>query len=226
MSAILLAEQSVPVHMRLENRLIGLGHQVTSVSDVDLVDMVKLHPYDMILWDVRECNDLNREILNQIRLFSDVPLMIIRGRGTPEYSNNVFEDPFSSVLEVPPDDEALDNIINEHLREAYRRTHNIRLYEYKGLKLSSGSIKRAEMREKGLDLTVKEYMILSLLMSHRECIYTKSTLYEAVWRQPYTGDDNAVKIHISNLRSKLRKADPGEKYIETVWGLGYRLWKN
>lgn len=102
----------------------------------------------------------------------------------------------------------------------------MRLYQYKGLKMSGGSIKKVEMNHKGLDLTVKEYMILSLLMRHRNRIYTKASLYEAVWRQPYTGDDNAVKIHISNLRSKLKKVDPDTKYIETVWGLGYRLSQN
>ncbi len=69
-------------------------------------------------------------------------------------------------------------------------------------------------------------MILNLLMCHRDRIHTKAVLYETIWRQAYTGDDNAVKIHISNLRSKLKRADPGEQYIETVWGLGYRMCRD
>ena len=105
-----------------------------------------------------------------------------------------------TVIEVPVDSEKLKECMIYYLREAYRRSHDMRLYQYKSLKISNGSIKKAEINQRALDLTVKEYMILSLLMRHRNRIYTKASLYEAVWRQPYTGDDNAVKIHISNLR--------------------------
>lgn len=84
------------------------------------------------------------------------------------------------------DGEELEESMVYYLREAYRRSHDMRLYQYKGLKISNGSIKKAEINQRGLDLTVKEYMVLSLLMRHRNRIYTKSSLYEAVWRQPYT----------------------------------------
>ena len=76
-----------------------------------------------------------------------------------------------------------------------------------------------------LELTAKEYMILEMLMMHREKVYTKANLYETIWNEEYLGDDNAVKTHISNLRSKLKKVNHKQEYIETVWGLGYRLLK-
>lgn len=225
MSAILLAEQSIPSALRLEEHLRGLGFQVTSVADADIVDMVKLHPFDMIIWAVEHPDASEKAKLGQIHMFSDAPLLKIWEKGTPEIVGDT-ENLFDSVIGLPMETRDLMDTMNYHLREAYRKSHNMRLYQYKGLKISNGSIKKVEVNHKGLDLTVKEYMILSLLMCHRDCIYTKASLYEAVWRQPYTGDDNAVKIHISNLRSKLKKADPDETYIETVWGLGYRLCKN
>lgn len=226
MSAILLAEQSISSRICLEQRLKRLGFQVTSVADSDLVAMVKLHPFDMIIWAVRLPGEAEKVTCDQIRLFSDAPLLVIREKGTIDFTIEGGDSLCDAVMEIPADDENLMDIVSYYLREAYRKSHNIRLYQYKGLKISSGCIKKAEMNQKGLDLTVKEYMILSLLMCHRDCIYTKASLYESVWRQPYNGDDNAIKIHISNLRSKLRKADPGETYIETVRGLGYRLCKN
>jgi len=74
-------------------------------------------------------------------------------------------------------------------------------------------------------LTVKEYRIMELLLKNRNKVFTRANLYETIWQDAYLGDDNAVKTHISNLRSKLKTANPDNEYIETVWGLGYRLYK-
>ncbi|MNN55628.1 Alkaline phosphatase synthesis transcriptional regulatory protein PhoP [compost metagenome] len=76
-----------------------------------------------------------------------------------------------------------------------------------------------------MELTAKEYMILALLLKHVGKVFTKSNLYESIWQDEYLGDDNAIKTHISNLRNKLKNINPNEEYIETVWGLGYRLYK-
>ena len=64
-----------------------------------------------------------------------------------------------------------------------------------------------------------------MLIKHHGKVFTKANLYEAVWQDEYFEDDNAVKTHISNLRNKLKKANSKYEYIETVWGLGYRLYK-
>lgn len=229
MATILLAEQSIPSDLRIEDCLAGMGYRVVSVAVAELVCMVKSHPFDMIIWAVG-CFDGNvLKVFEQIRKFSDVPVLGIwpKEAETKDGESGVFidgqESPLDVMLGLPLDREILEETISGCLRDAYKRSHDMRLYQYKGLRMSSSSIKKVEMNHKGLDLTVKEYMILSLLMRHRNRIYTKASLYEEVWRQPYMGDDNAVKIHISNLRGKLKKADPDTTYIETVWGQGYRL---
>ena len=74
-----------------------------------------------------------------------------------------------------------------------------------------------------LTLTAREYMILVLLVRSPKKVFSKSNLFESVWNEPYHGDDNTVNVHMSNLRNKLGKANPNEEYIETIWGMGYRL---
>ena len=54
-------------------------------------------------------------------------------------------------------------------------------------------------------------------------MFSRPRIYEAVWEEPFVGDDAAVKTHVSNLRTKLREAAPDLDPIETVWWLGYRL---
>jgi DNA-binding response OmpR family regulator len=96
--------------------------------------------------------------------------------------------------------------------------------------LSYGTItldtESAQVTVKGepLGLTTKEYEILRLFMENPTKLFSKANLFESVWNEEYYPEDQALKVHMSNLRSKLRKMDDFD-YIETVWGMGYRLRK-
>ena len=61
-------------------------------------------------------------------------------------------------------------------------------------------------------------------MQHPKRIFTKQDIYEAVWDDYYVGTDNTINVHISNIRKKMREVTE-EEYIETVWGIGFRLHK-
>lgn len=74
-----------------------------------------------------------------------------------------------------------------------------------------------------ITLTKREYLILELLMSNPQKVFTKNNIYESVWNEAFVGEDNAVNVHISNIRHKLSKAHSGEAYIQTVWGIGFKM---
>lgn len=67
--------------------------------------------------------------------------------------------------------------------------------------------------------------ILELFLSQPQKVFSKANLFESIWNEEYTVNDNTLNVHISRLRQKLMKANEKEKYIETLWGLGYRLAK-
>lgn len=225
MATILLAEQSSAYQMNLHQRLKAKGFEVTSVIDAQLCSAVKQHPFDLII-QVSGSPEEKRDIdYEEIRKFSDVPWVMIDTEGITYVTEEETKKSPYKIEDISKDDKLLADMINEYLRDAYRKFHNMRLNRFKCLKISTGSLKNIQMNHVTIDLTVTEGMILKLLMSHRTCIFTKAILYESIWRQPYVGDDNVVKIHISNLRNKLKKADPNGVYIETVRGLGYRLCK-
>ena len=77
---------------------------------------------------------------------------------------------------------------------------------------------------KELTLTAREYDILVILLSYPTKLFSKANLYESVWNEEYFPEDQSLKVHMSNLRKKLAKKDDFD-YIETVWGMGYRLRK-
>lgn len=72
-------------------------------------------------------------------------------------------------------------------------------------------------------LTKREYRILELLVRNPGKVFTKNNIYESVWNEEYLGEDNAVNVHISNIRQKLARANSGETYIQTVWGIGFKM---
>ena len=74
-----------------------------------------------------------------------------------------------------------------------------------------------------MTLTSKEFAILELMLNNPTKLYSKANLFESVWGESYFNDDSTVKVHMSNIRNKLKKLDPDVEYIETVWGMGYRL---
>ena len=94
--------------------------------------------------------------------------------------------------------------------------------------LSYGELKYSEtdnavsFRGKNIKLTAKEMMLLAILLKNPQKTFTKENLYESVWNDTYIYEDNTINVHMSNLRSKLKNAT-GQDYIETVWGIGYKL---
>ena len=75
-----------------------------------------------------------------------------------------------------------------------------------------------------LSLTRQEFAILELLMKQSDKIYSKQELYELVCEEYYLGEDKTINVHISNIRKKIKQYSERE-YIETVWGIGFRIKK-
>ena len=76
-----------------------------------------------------------------------------------------------------------------------------------------------------LSLTAKEFGILELLMKYPDKVFSKSNLFQSVWDTEYIAEDNTLNVHISNLRNKLKAICSDTEFIDTVWGIGYRLHK-
>ena len=76
-----------------------------------------------------------------------------------------------------------------------------------------------------VELSKHEFALLELFMESPGRTCTKSRIYDNVWDYENSADDNTLNVHISKLRKKLKECNPAEDYIETVWGIGYRLRK-
>ena len=71
-------------------------------------------------------------------------------------------------------------------------------------------------------ITKQEFAILELLMAHPRQVFAKEDIFEYAWDEPYIGETKTLDVHISNIRKKIKKLTDDE-YIETVWGIGYKM---
>lgn len=74
-----------------------------------------------------------------------------------------------------------------------------------------------------ISVTTKELQILELLLKNPNKLFTKENLFQSIWGETYIGTDNTINVHVSNLRQKITAVDSTETYIETIWGMGYKL---
>lgn len=82
----------------------------------------------------------------------------------------------------------------------------------------------ARLHGEPLSLTPKEFDVLATLLEARGHPVATRELYESVWREPYlASSSNSVMVHIRHLRSKLSAIDSDQVFIETVWGVGYKI---
>lgn len=73
-----------------------------------------------------------------------------------------------------------------------------------------------------VELTRHEFLILELLIRNPRRVFTKQMIYEYAWGEEYLAEDKTINVHISNIRSKLKKSGT-DAYIQTVWGMGFKL---
>ena len=95
-------------------------------------------------------------------------------------------------------------------------------YVFKDLELNAAT-RRVTLGGCEIVLTASEFDILRVLIQAPDKVFSRERLYEMVWRSGYYGEDNAINVHVSNIRKKLAAVCPGEEYIKTVWGIGFKL---
>lgn len=180
--------------------------------------------WSMVLLDLMLPGLRGDEILQQLGPDRQFPVIMISAKGEQHTKVSILRMGADDYITKPFDIEEVSARIDIHLRR-YRRVaaaDTIRQLTYKDILLDVDT-KLVSVNGSEVILTAREFAVLELLMSHPKKVFTKPNLFEAVWGDPYLGDDNTITVHMSNLRKKMAQANPEEEYIETVWGMGYRL---
>ncbi|WP_369479266.1 response regulator transcription factor [Staphylococcus equorum] len=182
--------------------------------------------WDLVLLDLMLPGISGKEVLKQVREHSSTPVIIISAKNESQYKITSLRMGADDYISKPFDIEEVAARIDALLRryqksEREKNTSNQELV-FKDIVLNIDS-QKVIVNNFEVTLTLREFKILQLLMENPQKIYSKANLFETVWEEKFYGDENTVNVHMSNLRNKLAQNNATETYIETIWGIGYRL---
>ena len=201
------------------------GMEVDAAYDgEEAIEAVRKNTYDVILLDVMLPKMTGFEVCQQIREFSEVPIIMLTAKGDDmdkilglEYgADDYITKPFN-ILEVKARIKAI--IRRSGKKESVEEAVNT-VADYDGLRVDiDGRLVFIDNNE--VNLTAKEFELLELLMKHSGKVYSREQLLDEIWGKSYPGGVRTVDVHIRRLREKIEKSPSEPKYIHTKWGVGY-----
>lgn len=198
---------------------------VQAYSGTEAMMHLKANSFHLVLLDLMLPGMAGEELIKNIRKTKTMPVIVISAKIDKQSKLDLFRLGADDYITKPFDIEELSARVDANIRR-YMRFSNIDVLEqklvYKDIILNKET-KEVEVNGIKLTLTAREFNILELLLMHPKKVFSKANIFESIWEEEYLGDDNTVNVHMSNLRNKLQRANPKEEYIETIWGMGYKL---
>lgn len=200
------------------------GMQVECAYDgEEALECARKNSYDMILLDIMLPKMDGMEVCQQIREFSDVPIIMLTAKGEDmdkilglEYgADDYITKPFN-ILEVKA---RIKAIMRRAGKNATQET-KAKVVEVGELRLDCES-RRVFIGTREINLTAKEFDVLELLVFNPNKVYSRENLLNIVWGYEYPGDVRTVDVHIRRLREKIESNPSEPKYVHTKWGVGY-----
>lgn len=221
MSRILIVEDDTDISGMLKELLSPHYETAQAFSGTEAVMCAERDDFDLILLDLMLPGMTGEEVLGHLRRKGSVPVIAVSAKDDKQTKVTLLKTGVDDFISKPFDNDELLARIEALLRRSSGGISSDVL-TFKNIKINRSTME-VSVSGKPLSLTKREYLILELLMSNPKKIFTKNNIFESVWNEQFLGEDNAVNVHISNIRQKLSKLDPDETYIQTVWGLGFKM---
>lgn len=199
---------------------------VTAADGEEAIRKFKENHFDLILLDLMIPKINGMEVMRQIRSCSIIPIIILSAKDTDSDKSLGLGLGADDYITKPFSVTELLARIKANIR---RSTQYLQTSRQESEQLGAGSITMdldsyaVKKDNQTVELTAKEFEILKLLLQNPKKVYTKAMIYSLVWNDSYLGDENAVNVHISRLRTKIEDDPKNPRYIITVWGIGYKL---
>lgn len=224
MKKILIAEDDREINRLICDYLSSQGYETLSaMNGLDAVNMIRDNSVlSLLILDIMLPYRSGDMVLQKLREFSELPVIVVSAKSETHTKIDLIRMGADDYITKPFDLDELLVRVEAVLRRYEGKQGKKSVLTFKSLTLDTMA-GTASVGEKPLTLTNKEFAILELMLTTPEKLWSRANLFESVWGEDYISDDSTVKVHMSNIRSKLKKLDPDTEYIETMWGMGYRL---
>ncbi|MDN5334748.1 MAG: hypothetical protein PWP59_2010 [Sphaerochaeta sp.] len=226
MYQILIVEDDPSIATIIEEYLRFEGFSVTIASEGPAGLAQGLSGmFNLILLDVMLPGMDGFTVCQKLRENLDVPILMVSARqedidkikalglGADDY----IEKPFTPSVLIA---KIKAHIIRyERLKNTTKRTARISMGDI----IIDTDTHRVFLENQEIELKNKEYELLLFFMLHPGSVFSRESLYEEIWGMDSMGDNSTVAVHINRLREKIEKDPSSPRYIQTVWGVGYRF---
>ena len=235
MSKILIVEDDNDINGMISVALGREGYEcVSAYSGTEGLLRLEHEDYDLVILDLMLPGVEGNEVLKKTRETKNIPFIVLSAKDELDTKVELLTLGANDYMTKPFEIKELLARVQVQLRMSGVMAANVagtsgtvangavkQTLDYKELSLDLNS-KSLDVNGNPVSLTAQEYKIMELFLKNPGKVFSKNEIYEYAWDDFYVGEDKTIYVHISNIRQKMKKFTENE-YIETVWGLGFKL---
>jgi DNA-binding response OmpR family regulator len=202
------------------------GHSVVTAADgEEALRLYRQTQPDLVVLDLMLPKVSGLEVCRRIQAEERVPVVMLTARGEEEDrivglgigADDYVVKPFS-----PRELAARVEAVLRRVNEARSGSGTEKLMVFGDLRIDPNA-REVKIRDAPVTLTAREFDLLHHMASHPRRVFTRDQLMETVWGYAFAGDTSTVTVHIRRLREKIEPDPARPRYLQTVWGVGYRF---
>lgn len=222
-AAILIIEDDTYINDLLNEALQKNGYScIQAFSGTEGHLLLEQISFDLILLDLMLPGMSGEELLSFIRKNSTTPVIVLTAKDEIDQKVDVLKNGADDYITKPFDIKEVLARIEVQLRKCTPASSTNTSISYRNMTLDKSSHCITISGQPLPKLTRQEFSILELLLTNPTKVFSKEDIFSYAWDDYYMGETKTLDVHISNIRKKIRKMTEYE-YIETIWGIGYRL---
>ena len=238
MTKILIVEDDNDINSMIKTALSKEGYDcISAFSGTEGLLRLEVDKFDLVILDLMLPGVEGQEVLKQTREKNNIPFIVLSAKDELDTKVDLLTLGANDYMTKPFELKELLARVQVQLRMSSANSFNSgaagtqdskgsdnkgkKTLDYKELSLDLNS-KALVVNGNNITLTAQEYKIMELFLKNPGKVFSKNEIYEYAWDDYYMGEDKTIYVHISNIRQKIKKYTEQE-YIETVWGLGFKL---
>ena len=183
------------------------------------IELCKSLVPDLIILDIMLPKLNGNDVLQRLRKFTNAPVIVVSAKTMVQTKIDLLKLGADDYMTKPFDLHELLARIEANLKRTSNTSCQNDTLTYRDIEINNSLV---YIKEVLVSFTSTELKILRLLLQYPQKIFSKQNLYESIWNETYAYDDDTINTHISHIRKKI-KAITNEDYIQTIWGIGYKI---
>ncbi|MFI5273574.1 MAG: winged helix-turn-helix domain-containing protein [Ktedonobacterales bacterium] len=224
---VLIVDDEVHIREVLGQYLALAGYAVLDASDgMEALRSFERIPPDLIILDLMLPGIDGVEVCRRVRATSATPILMLTARGDEADKIEGFRAGTDDYVTKPFSPREVVMRVGAIMRRIEATSVPAMLLDdtlHVGALVIRPQLRQVEREGLTLDLTAKEFDLLSFLAAHPRQVFSRQQLLNHVWDYDYFGDPSTVTVHMRRLREKVESDASRPRHIKTVWGVGYKF---